>query len=244
MDIYILSWMFCIISNGSVVNEGFVFHFCLGGQDSCSAGLKLQVCLLFMLFITIMVLFCACIFSTTWFLSWSFMKWCLLSSCRFLMGFWTKLIKWKISTHHLIFLLLLTVSVQVNLSHPIILVHLSNICYCNPFDNLLAETGVKKKVSELDGDPCGSLNFSSKSYFPGISGSNWLSEWSKDIVPHAESHNVSSGKVKDGLDSTSNGMHGLYESDDDNKPLSTFIGSWVGQGKNRKKNLVNTSRTR
>ncbi|VVB02429.1 unnamed protein product [Arabis nemorensis] len=110
-------------------------------------------------------------------------------------------------------------------------------------DRIFPETEVKKKVSELDGDPCGFLNFSSESYSPGISGSNGLSEWSKETVPRAESQNVSSGKVKESLDSTSNNMHGLYESGDDNKPLST-LGSWVGQGKNRKKNLVNTSRSR
>ncbi|EFH55904.1 hypothetical protein ARALYDRAFT_482686 [Arabidopsis lyrata subsp. lyrata] len=100
-------------------------------------------------------------------------------------------------------------------------------------NHFLPETEVKKKVSELDGDPYGLVNLSSESFSPGISGSIGLSEWSKETVPHAESQNVSSEKFKDSLDS--NG------SEDDKKPLSTFIGSWVKRGKNRKKNLLNTA---
>ncbi|CAL9235834.1 unnamed protein product [Arabidopsis halleri] len=103
-------------------------------------------------------------------------------------------------------------------------------------NHFLPETEVKKKVSELDGDPYGLMNLSSESFSPGISGSIRLSEWLKETVPHAESQNVSSEKVKDSLDSN--------ESEDDKKPLSTFIGSWVKQGKNRKKNLLNTACSR
>ncbi|XP_010516938.2 PREDICTED: uncharacterized protein LOC104792482 isoform X2 [Camelina sativa] len=100
-------------------------------------------------------------------------------------------------------------------------------------NHILPETEDKKKVSELDGGPYGLMNFPSESYSPGISGSTGLSEWSKETVPHAEHQNVSSEKLKDILDSN--------ESEDDKKPLSTFIGSWVKRGRNRKKNLPNTA---
>lgn len=91
---------------------------------------------------------------------------------------------------------------------------------------LLAETQVKKEVSELDGEPYGLMNFSSESFSP--SGSIGLSEWSKETaVPHAES----SVKVKN-------------EPGDDRKPLSTLLGSWVGRGRSRNKNLLNTRCTR
>lgn len=106
----------------------------------------------------------------------------------------------------------------------------------NPNYNFLAETEVKKKVSELDSNPYGLMNFSSESFSPRISGSIGLSEWSKETVPHAESQNVSSEKVKDSLDAN--------ESEDDKKPLSTFIGSWVKRGKNRKNILLNTAYSR
>ncbi|KAL1209926.1 Telomere-binding protein 1 [Cardamine amara subsp. amara] len=101
------------------------------------------------------------------------------------------------------------------------------------------ETEVKKKVSELDGDPYGLMNFSSETYSPRISGSIGLSEWSKETVPNAESKNVSSDKIKDSLDT-----HCFYASEDDRKPLSTFISSWGKRGKNRKKNLRNTACSR
>uniref|UniRef100_A0A1J3ELK8 Telomere-binding protein 1 n=1 Tax=Noccaea caerulescens TaxID=107243 RepID=A0A1J3ELK8_NOCCA len=105
----------------------------------------------------------------------------------------------------------------------------------------IGETEVKKKVSESDGDPFGLMNFSSESYSPGISGSIGLSEWSKETVPHAESK---SKKVKYSLDTNSKDTHCFYESEDDKKPLSTFIGSWVGRGKSRKTNSFNTARSR
>lgn len=107
---------------------------------------------------------------------------------------------------------------------------------------LLAETQVKKEVSELDGEPYGLMTFSTESFSP--SGSIGLSEWSKETaVPHAES----SGNVKDGFATTnSNEMHwSSYESEDDRKPLSTLLlGSWVGRGRSRNKNLLNTRCTR
>ncbi|ESQ52333.1 hypothetical protein EUTSA_v10016738mg [Eutrema salsugineum] len=106
------------------------------------------------------------------------------------------------------------------------------------------ETEVKKKVSESDGHPYGLTNFSSESYSPGISGSIGFSEWSNETVRHTDSKNVSSGKVKDSLATNSNDMRCFYESEDDKKPLSTFIGSWVGRGKRRKKNFRNTSSSR
>ncbi|RID69778.1 hypothetical protein BRARA_C01853 [Brassica rapa] len=94
------------------------------------------------------------------------------------------------------------------------------------YSSHLPETQVKKEVSELDGEPYGLMNFSSESYSP--SGSIGLSEWSKETaVPHAES----SVKVKD-------------EPEDDRKPLSTLLGSWVGRGRSRNKNLLNTRCTR
>lgn len=125
---------------------------------------------------------------------------------------------------------------------PIISVHLSSIWfYCNPFHVLLlAEIQVKKNVSESDGDPYGLMNFGSESYSPGISGSIGLSEWSKETVPHSES----SKKVKYSLDANAKDTLCFYESEDDKKPLSTFIGSWVGRGKSRKTNSFNTARTR
>ncbi|CAH2058957.1 unnamed protein product [Thlaspi arvense] len=106
------------------------------------------------------------------------------------------------------------------------------------------DTEVKKKGSESDGEPepCGLMNFSAESYSPGISGSIGLSEWSNETLPHAESKNVSSGKVEDSLATSSKDKHCFYESEDDKKPLSTFIGSWVGRGKRRKTNLRNCSR--
>ncbi|EOA28670.1 hypothetical protein CARUB_v10024894mg [Capsella rubella] len=102
-------------------------------------------------------------------------------------------------------------------------------------NHIFPETEVKKNVSELDGDPYGLKNNRS-SNSPGISGS--ISESSKETAPHAESpnQNASNERVKDSLDSN--------ESEDDNKPLSTFIGSWVKRGKNRKKNLSNTAYSR
>lgn len=95
------------------------------------------------------------------------------------------------------------------------------------------ETEVKK--NELEGDPYGLMNFSSESYSPGISGSIGLAEWSKETVPYAESQIVSSEKVKDSWDTN--------ESEDDKKPLSTFIGSWIKR-KNRKQKLLNTACSR
>ncbi|CAN7115619.1 unnamed protein product [Brassica rapa subsp. narinosa] len=93
-------------------------------------------------------------------------------------------------------------------------------------NHFLPETQVKKEVSELDGEPYGLMNFSSESFSP--SGSIGLSEWSKETaVPHAES----SVKVKN-------------EPGDDRKPLSTLLGSWVGRGRSRNKNLLNTRCTR
>jgi hypothetical protein len=79
------------------------------------------------------------------------------------------------------------------------------------------------------------MNFSSESYSPGISGSIGLAEWSKETVPYAESQIVSSEKVKDSWDTN--------ESEDDKKPLSTFIGSWIKR-KNRKQKLLNTACSR
>ncbi|CAN6977876.1 hypothetical protein Bca4012_002077 [Brassica carinata] len=105
-------------------------------------------------------------------------------------------------------------------------------------NHFLPETQVKKEVSELDGEPYGLMTFSTESHSP--SGSIGLSEWSKETaVPHAES----SGNVKDGFATTnSNEMHwSSYESEDDRKPLSTLLlGSWVGRGRSRNKNLLNT----
>ncbi|XP_010509403.1 PREDICTED: uncharacterized protein LOC104785817 [Camelina sativa] len=101
-------------------------------------------------------------------------------------------------------------------------------------NHILPETEDMKKVSELeDGGPYGNISFHSESYSPGISGSTGLSEWSKETVPHAESQNVSREKLKDSLDSN--------ESEDDKKPLSTFIGSWAKRSRNRKKNFPNTA---
>ncbi|KAF2581167.1 hypothetical protein F2Q68_00001520 [Brassica cretica] len=106
-------------------------------------------------------------------------------------------------------------------------------------NHFLPETQVKKEVSELDGEPYGLMNFSTESYSP--SGSIGLSEWSKETaLPHAES---SGNVVKDGFATTnSNEMHwSSYESEDDRKPLSTLLlGSWVGRGRSRNKNLLNT----
>lgn len=95
----------------------------------------------------------------------------------------------------------------------------------SPFNNLLAETQVKKEASELGGEPYDDLmNFSSESYSP--SGSiGLLSEWSK------ETHSESIGNVK-------------YGPEDDRKPLSTLLGSWVGRGRSRNKNLLNTRYSR
>ncbi|CAG7880680.1 unnamed protein product [Brassica rapa] len=94
------------------------------------------------------------------------------------------------------------------------------------YSSHLPETQVKKEVSELDGEPYGLMNFSSESYSP--SGSIGLSDWSKET---AVSHAESSVKVKD-------------EPEDDRKPLSTLLGSWVGRGRSRNKNLLNTRCTR
>ncbi|KAG2332620.1 hypothetical protein Bca52824_003800 [Brassica carinata] len=108
-------------------------------------------------------------------------------------------------------------------------------------NHFLPETQVKKEASEVDGEPYGLMNFSSESYSP--SGSIGLSEWSKETtVPHTES----SGNIKDGFATTnSDEMHcSSYESEDDRKPLSTLLGSWVGRGRSRSKNLFNTSRSR
>ncbi|CAH8355625.1 unnamed protein product [Eruca vesicaria subsp. sativa] len=91
----------------------------------------------------------------------------------------------------------------------------------------LPETQVKKEASELAGEHYGLTNFSSESYSP--SGSIGLSELSKETVLHAKS---SCGNVKYGFATTnSNEMDCSYESEDDRKPLSTLLGSWVGRGR-------------
>lgn len=164
------------------------------------------------------------------------------------MGFWMNLRTWNISTHLTILLQLPTISFQVK-SYVILIISmpsLSNTDVVYTFTiysiTLLAETQVKKEVSELDGEPYGLMTFSTESFSP--SGSMGLSEWSKETaVPHAES----SGNVKDGFATTnSNEMHwSSYESEDDRKPLSTLLlGSWVGRGRSRNKNLLNTRCTR
>ncbi|CAA7042148.1 unnamed protein product [Microthlaspi erraticum] len=103
-------------------------------------------------------------------------------------------------------------------------------------DHCLPDTQVKKQVSDTDGDPYGLMNLSSESYSSGISGSIGLSEWSKETVPHSEFKNV--------LDTNSKETLCFCEPGDDKKPLSTFIGSWVGRGKSRKTNSFNTARSR
>ncbi|KAJ4906978.1 TRF-like 8 [Raphanus sativus] len=91
----------------------------------------------------------------------------------------------------------------------------------------LPEKQVKKESSELDGEPYGLMNFSSETYSPNRS-------------------TESSGNVKDGFATrNSNEMHcSSYESEDDRKPLSTLLGSWVGRGRSRNKNLLNTRYSR
>ncbi|KAJ0262189.1 TRF-like 8 [Hirschfeldia incana] len=89
-------------------------------------------------------------------------------------------------------------------------------------NHFLPETQATKEASELDGEPYGFMNFSSESYPPG--GSIGLSEWSNETAaPQAES----SGNVID-------------KPGDNRKPLSTLLGSWVGRGRRRNKNLLNT----
>ncbi|XP_010529724.1 PREDICTED: uncharacterized protein LOC104806488 isoform X2 [Tarenaya hassleriana] len=97
------------------------------------------------------------------------------------------------------------------------------------------------KVSEFDNDLYVAPNSSSESRSPGISGSIGLSTSLKETVREPEAQNVSCDKVvyeepfNGILGSISNDCQSLCESEDDKKPLATFIASQAKLGRDQKK---------